>query len=618
MTHIDFPETATPVQEPKSPTHPRIGLSNVVDETLLKGYWRRIRKDLRHLRPANLYLAYDPLEWLTFDANLGESINELGKRILNGSYRAKPPEIVRGAKSLGLTRPLAFIDISDLIIYRSIVSLMETDLLREMQPWSRLGRIHSQQDDQNFTAESGWFRAWMRRNSQLWTITEHYSWIVETDVSNFFPSIHLDTVIDHLLTHSKIGVDVARVLSYMLREFAPLPEYRVSPVVGLPQDSFDCSRVIAHSFLGQVDEEFSEEGRNNSFSRYMDDIVIGATSREAGHKLVNRTQKSLERLGLYPNTAKTRVIRRRDFIDDMMKDENDYIGDVENTFKDGRSVSLTEIQSRLNLHLRLTPKPRGWERVLRRYYTLSRHLRLTHLLDVAFEHIGQYPGSTRSILDYCATYPLTPRRVERLRKTVDTACSMYEDIQQLAFEYLSIAPNLKNRRLSSTICGWMKDVLQQEHDRNGRLGAVACILLAKFGGDAELDFLEQLLKSGTNDPAVMRVQLLVILTAASRLSIPEVIGYSGESRPMAEAAHFVSGLLDGNRKYVGMALNVIKPRERREPRIYMIPPRGMFLSPIAEQGRPESVDIARSRWRNILRTNAIGFSDDTGKKWLGI
>lgn len=618
MPHIDSPKTTTPDQEHKSPTHPRFGLSNVIDETLLKGHWRRIKKDLRHLRPANLYLAYDPLEWLTFDANLGKRIHELGTKVLDGSYRANPPEIIRGAKSLGLTRPLAFFSINDLLIYRNIIALMETDLLREMQPWSRLGRIHSQQDDQNFAAESGWFRAWLRRNSQLWTITERYRWIVETDISNFFPSIHLNTVIDHLLTHSEIGVDVSRVLSHMLREFAPLPEYRVSPIVGLPQDSFDCSRVIAHSFLGQVDEEFLEEGKNNSFSRYMDNIVIGATSREEGHKLVNRTQQSLERLGLYPNTAKTRVIKQSEFIDDMMKDENDYIGDVEDTLKNGGLVSLDEIRSRLNQHLRLTPKPHGWERVLRRYYTLSRRLRLPRLLDVAFEQIGQYPGSTRSILDYCATYPLTPRRLERLRTTVETTCSMYEDIQQLAFEYLAIAPNLKNQRLSSTICSWMTDVLQQEHDRNGRLYTTACILLAKFGGDAELDFLQQLLENGTNDPATMRVQLLVILTAASRLSLAEVIWYSGESRPMADAAHFITGLFHGDKKYFWMALSVIKPRERREPRIYMIPPRGMFLCPIAERGKPESVYAARDRWRNILRTNAVGLSDEAGKKWLGI
>jgi Reverse transcriptase (RNA-dependent DNA polymerase) len=473
--------TATPQQEIKPPAHPRIGLSTVIDETLLKRHWRRIRNDLRYLRPASLYLAYDPLEWLTFDVNLGERVHELGARVLDGSYRANPPEIIRGAKSLGLTRPLAFFDINDLLLYRNIIALMETDLLTEMQPWSRLGRIHSQQDDQNFAAESGWFRAWLRRNSQLWTITENYDCIVETDISNFFPSIHLDTVIDHLLAHSQIGVDASRLLSHMLREFAPVPEYRVSPLVGLPQDSFDCSRVIAHSFLGQVDNEFLEEGKNNGFSRYMDDIVIGSRSLEEGYRLVNRTQNALERLGLYPNTAKTRVIGQREFISDMMKDQNDYIGDIESTFMEGGLVSLPEIQSRLNQHLRLTPRPRGWERVLRRYYALSRRLRIPRLLDVAFEQVGQFPGSARSILDYCATYPLTPRRVERLRTTIDDACSMYEDIQQLALEYLAIAPSMKNRRLSSTICDWMKDVLENEHERNGRLAATACILLAKFG-----------------------------------------------------------------------------------------------------------------------------------------
>lgn len=593
-------------------------MTAVVDEPLLKVHWRRVKKDLRHLRPNNIYLAYDPLEWLTFDANLDDRIHQLRTSVLNGSYRARQPEAVRAAKSLGLTRPLAFFDINDLLIYRNIVALMETDLLNEMQKWTRLGRIDKQQGDQNFAAESGWFRAWLRRNSQLWTITEHYSWIVETDISNFFPSIHLDAAMDHLIAHSRIGVDVSRLLSHMLREFAPLPEYRVSPLGGLPQDSFDCSRIIAHSFLGLVDDAFVEEGKNNRFSRYMDDIVIGAMSREEGHRLVARAQRSLERLGLYPNTAKTRVTKRLDFVEDMMKDENDYIGDLEKTIKGNGSVSTSEVQSRLNQHLRLARKPRGWERVLRRYYTLSRRLRIPRLLDVAFEQLAHYPGSTRNILDYCSTFPLTPRRVERLKAAVDQSCLMYEDTRQLAFEYLAVAPNRKDRRLASIICRWAEEVLQEEHYTNGRLAAVAVILLAKFGGESELGRLEQLLRDGIKYASVLRVQLLIVLTAASRLPHEELLAYSGESKPMAEAVQFISGLLDGDGKFVGMALDIIKPRERQDPRIYMIPPRGMFLCPIAERGNPRLVTTARKKWINLLKSGTPGLDDDAGRRWLGI
>lgn len=176
-------------------------------------------KELRRPRPLHVVLVYDALEWLPFQLNIDSHLNKLADEVQNGTYLAARPEIVRAAKSLGLTRPLAFLGIRDALLYRNIVAIAENDLLGEMQPFTRFGRADDQGGDQRFDPDSGWFRAWLKRNAQLWTITENHDWIVETDISNFFPSIHLDSVLDHLIAHSRIGVDVARLLSHMLRQY---------------------------------------------------------------------------------------------------------------------------------------------------------------------------------------------------------------------------------------------------------------------------------------------------------------------------------------------------------------------------------------------------------------
>lgn len=404
----------------------------------------------------------------------------------------------------------------------------------------------------------------------------------------------------------------------MLREFALVPEYRVSPLVGLPQDSFDCSRIIAHSFLGAVDDEFQVEGSTHRFSRYMDDIVIGANSHAEGQKYVARAQSALEKIGLYPNTSKTRIVPRDQFTGEYMKAENDYLGDVDTAVLGGNPVDLVEFRQRLNRHIRRQDRPRGWERVLRRYYTLSRSLRVDRLLDVAFEHMELFPGSTRSVLDYCATYPLNVGRVARLRAAVQASGLMYEDVRLLALEFLAVAPNRVDKRTNAAICDWASDVLKEEHEGTGRLAASAVVLLGKFGGPAELESLQKNFEDDVQGAAVYRRQLLTVMLGAGRVDPTMLPAYAGESAAMAEACRFLGILLGGDKRALYMALDAIKPRERQQPRIYMIPSRAMFLVPALAQAQPAAVKKARTGWQNLLRTSAPGLQDAAGRLWLGL
>jgi hypothetical protein len=561
-------------------------------------------------------LVYDALEWLPFQLNIDNHLDHLADEVRNGTYVAARPEIVRSAKTLGLTRPLAFLAIRDALLYKNIVALAENDLLGEMQPFTRFGRADERGGDQRFDPDSGWFRAWLKRNAQLWTITQNHEWIVETDISNFFPSIHLDSVLDHLIAHSRIGVDVVRLLSHMLRQFAPVPEYRVSPLIGLPQEPFDSSRVIAHSFLGAVDEAFLAQGANHQFSRYMDDIAIGASSYAEGMEFVSRAQRTLEKLGLYPNAAKTRVIPSSQFIDDYMKDENDYIGEIEQALEGGGSADLHEIEGRVVAHLDLARRPRGWERVLRRYATLCRRVRSPVLLERGIDLIPELPGSTRSILDYTATFPVGTETIKRLREHVTALASIYEDVRALSFEFLAVAPLTGDRSAENQAVSWATEVFEDTRVTAPRLAAIASILIAKFGHAGELDSLAQALDSGRGDPDPVRRQLLVLSLASHRLESNQIARFGIESTGMAEAAEFLTELTRPERRFVESSLGMCKPRERKDPRIWMIPPRGLFLGVIAAGADPARGRNKIAGFMNLLYQNEEPLRDRAGMRWL--
>ncbi len=609
MTH--YGRAATP----RTSATERISLTQAVDVGLLKAHWKRIRGDLRAPRVTRYHLAADPLDWLQFEWQLEQRLVELRTSVLAGTYRATQPEVIRSAKGLGLTRPTAHFGPEHILLYRNIVALADNDLMRSMRPWTRFGRSDARNANRIGDPESGWFRAWLARNGQLWTITQTYDWLVETDISNFFPSVQLDTASSHVLAQSRLGVDVVRLLTHILRESAPLAEYRVSPVVGLPQDTFDCSRIIAHSLLGTVDDEFLVEGTEGRYSRYMDDIVVGVRSRQEGYAIVGRAQRSLERLGLYPNTAKTRVVRRTEFEADFLKGENDYLGEVETSLSEGTSPDLGHFRLRLRGHLKSEVRPRAWERVLRRYYRTSRILRDTTLMSVAAQHLLEHPGSSRAILDYVSTYKLTSVRVARLAAAVADMETPYEDVSLLALQAAVVAPVDRDRKAATALAEWGLEVVDRRRIAQARMASAAVLLVGKFGTPAHVQMLEDLYRNGEPAGDLFRRQLMVVLLGHQAASQRDLAAFAVESEDARRMTAYLLAVREQNERASGLLLGALRPRERREPSMLMIPPRMMFLASLLSGPWVHRLDLARQSWR-VKLGKVSGPRDRVGEQWL--
>jgi hypothetical protein len=596
----------------------KISLADVADPVLLKSHWKRIRKDLRAPRVNRFLVASDPLDWMHFEWRIDDHLAALREAVVGGTYRAGQPEQVRAAKSLGLTRPTAFFAPEDMLLYRNIVASADTDLMRSMRPWTRFGRTDAKNAEAEPDPESGWFRAWLTRMGQLWTITESHEWIVETDISNFFPSVQLDAIASHVLASSRLGVEVVRLLTHILRESAIVPEYRVSPVVGLPQESFDCSRILAHSFLHTVDDEFAQEGENGRYSRYMDDIVIGADTKEDGYRFISRAQRALEALGLYPNKAKTRVIKREDFARELMKDENDRLGELTEQLKLGHGINTRAYRRELRRHLDLRDRPQAWERVLRRHYTLCRTLRDQTLIDYCAEHIGELPGSARPILDYLATFLMTKSRVGPVIAAVDAVGDLYEDITLLTLQYLATAPNVRSQGLMTTLSTWSFDLAERRQSDNPRVAAAALVVAGKFGDAVTLDRMATWLLGAKPVKAdLLRRQLSTILVGAGRLTAVQLARLGSESVPARRSSDFLEAVMAGDAKALGMCLDAMAPRERKEPRIFMIPPRPMFLAPLVLPLSAKRGEASKRSWTAKVRLSE-GPRDRVGEDWLGL
>src|SRR5687767_10192203 len=105
-------------------------LADLGDVDHLKAAWKRVRQGLRTIRLHDFHLAHDALEYMAFEAELDQVLARLAKDLTAGSYRASAPEIIRGAKQGGLTRPLAHLTPEDCIVFIGVIQLIENALLK--------------------------------------------------------------------------------------------------------------------------------------------------------------------------------------------------------------------------------------------------------------------------------------------------------------------------------------------------------------------------------------------------------------------------------------------------------------------------------------------------------
>ncbi len=594
------------------------GLEALADKDLLKHVWKkRIRSGLRTIRLGDFDLDHDPLECLAFDWELDSVVNDLEVAIRAGDYRAASGGAVRGAKSVGLTRPLASLDPRDLLVYITAIHTFENDLLAKCRPWVRFGRSQSKSNEDDSAADSGWFRLWLKRQGQIWLITSSHEWIVETDVANFFGSLSIDRICEHILDQSRADPSLVGLLRHVLTQLVPLSDYQRSSAGGLPQENFDGSRVIAHTILASFDEEFAAEGQADRYSRWVDDVVIGADTWAEALQCVRRAQIALEQLGLYPNGSKTRIFPRREFEHQMYKDENDLIGVIDEEVRStGAPKDPAAWSAFVRSHVHERNPRRAWERVLRRIYTLSRALGDSYLQAHVYNHLRSHPGSSAQLLEYLATFRLTRTRVEAATEVLAELGGVYDDIDIRVREYFLLAPNVDSKTFRTHLADWALSSAMATSGERPAVAAVDSLIVTKFGNSSHIDQLVTLF-DGLRSDSTLRRQLALILLSLDRKSLDELTATSYSSLPAsAQDFRYLRAIGSGDQTAVRMALSLLSPVERQDPLRRIVRPRALVMAPLLWRSRPNDFDKSSTTWLEQLQNNDLRFHDAATIRWI--
>jgi hypothetical protein len=602
----------------------QIGLGAVANEDLLKLVWKKtVRPVLRSMRLSDLNLAPDPLHYAGYEWGLQALVTSLANDIILGRYSPERGEIVRMAKGKGLTRPLCFLATRDALVYCAITYLCRAQLLASAKPW--VGFEHSDKGRANPPDDVGdsfdWFRFWLAREGHILEMLDNdeVQYIAESDIANFFPSIRLEAVREHLHSQTNLEKEVVRLCVQIIDGVMPRRDYSEVSLMGLPQERSGSSKFIAHSLLLHVDKEFQSEGETGRYTRFMDDILIGAPSPEAGEIYISRWQLNLETLGLYPNGAKTVVIPKAQYIRDSMVEVNADIENIEHKIANLAHGKLHEVSLPSDLlldiseistaHRALADRPKRWDRVTRRIYTLQRRAGVKLCWHYWYTDIDEEPGSAAQILEYVRSWPVDLETVGALTSLSRRYSDLYPNVALLAAEVVVSAPVAndsalwgKIHRACNTHLTWL--LRRASLDKNVERIAAAWLLSAwKFGNAAQRRNLLSLVPAAYDAVSPVRAQALPLLVASKESLSEWVAAKPGMAWEDALAAEYLRSLQAGEERAVGVALSLLEPAPRLLPLRFMLLPRSLPLVEIVGRASPKKLATAVPRILKKLEQN---------------
>lgn len=349
---------------------------------------------------------------------------------MNGTYKVSQPLIYKIEKKFGVCRHLVIPQPIDALVLQVLVENIADQIL-EKQPsenafYSRdkhsVSKPHNV-EEYGFT----WRQQWKQLQEKIYSFNKEKELIIVTDLLNYYDSIDTKELRKVIAGYVKTNEVLIDLLFGILEEISWRPDYLPYSGRGLPTTNIEGIRLLAHSFLFELDEVIKQK-TNNSFARWMDDIVIGIDSRKEAIETISAVSDMLKSRGLAINLAKTDIYDYDKGYYHFQIEANRWIDSVETTKKNDpnyKNVSL-ELHKRFQDHFK-NQGAKYWDKIAKRYITTYTKLGLTKLLTDLPKIYVEYPGLRRNLLIYLSKIGYKKQTVEKIIE-ISKCIAVFDDI----------------------------------------------------------------------------------------------------------------------------------------------------------------------------------------------
>ena len=566
-----------------------IALDAVLQPAILRKVWKETRKRERAIHLNQIPLMRDSTGGIAFELSLTDVLDNLRSRLLENTYRPHAPIIVEAAKSRLLHRRLSVLAFEDAIVLGALVQSARPSLMAKMPEWVSFGRLDQNKKkparNENIIIDYElWWTKWLRYRKLLKVIEEDPNpLLVVSDITNFFACIDLSILRSKVTGETLMDEKAINLLFYLLENLRPGEAYRPSGSLGLPTVSDDTSRILAHFYLAELDEELTDEGKQGRYTRWVDDMIISVPDAVEGGKVVARIERALSRVGLVANSSKTNLVSKDDFRMRHHEEENEYLDDVHQAIDTNEEFNAeSKALFECSLSNFLSSKKEGnWDRILRRYYTESRRVRSATLLAQWQNHLIEFPTNSNNILDYVSFYPGDVHFCDQLFGYLKTYGPLHEDIQILLYETLLLKPFPNDAGMRSHVFDGVNSHLQGKdgfEPVSGYIKGLQALTMYKFGGSMAAEALSETFPKLVLDSPIFATYGLPVLAASQvhRKLAFDATEQMEDSRILRIRA-LIQRLENGDDKAIGVLIGLLQPKMTKYPTRWIVNSRALPL-----------------------------------------
>jgi RNA-directed DNA polymerase len=258
----------------------------------------RLRRSFLKLK-RNSAAGIDKMTWKEYGQDLENNLENLSKRLQQGSYRAKAVKRVFIPKLDGRKRPIGIPVLEDKIVQKSMVEV--------------LNAIY----EVDFLGFSYGFRPGRSQHNALNAVVEaiegrKVNWVLDVDISGFFDAIDhewLIKFIEHRVRDKRVIRQIRKWLNAGVMEVG---QWRKTEE-GTPQGG-SASPLLANIYLHYVFDLWANSWRKRKESgdvvmiRYADDIVLGFQYQHELKRFLKELEKRFEKFNLKLHPQKTHSI----------------------------------------------------------------------------------------------------------------------------------------------------------------------------------------------------------------------------------------------------------------------------------------------------------------------
>ena len=338
---------------------------------------------------------------------------------------------------------------------------------------------------------------------------------VITDLANFFEAIHHETIKDAVIPNVK-NAEITNLLLLILADQILRPRYSAHLRLGIPQDSFDCSRVLANLVLLKIDRLLNS-ATSGEWVRWMDDISFAVKEESDAHRVLRDLTEKLREDGLTLNSGKTKILKLRDLKKHLLIVENALLDKLRENASVGMITSSARSLKSLWDKLDKDRSPTYWEKVVGRVFALAGQIGDSFLVPHSYNLLISNPKLHQTILTYFESLPYSVRLLDLIEKYLGSGFDLYEEVRVRIFECL-ITLNLPRKdRVRVLSLAWRcflnKAYQDQEYSR-----ASALLAIAAYGNRGSYKKLKEVFEGDEprNLSQVIRRYLAAILLSGEK------------------------------------------------------------------------------------------------------